>query len=121
MSESCGCCAGVTQKTPLEVENRPGLSAIAYRVGVHGDFLASMIAGLTDADRPKLAELGTRDADDFTIALLDSWAVAAGVLAFYTERLAQESYLRTARERISFGGSSTTTSNCRRTATSPAR
>ena len=55
MSESCGCCAGVTQRTPLEVENRPGLSAIAYRVGVHGDFLASMIAGLTDVDRPKLA------------------------------------------------------------------
>ena len=65
------------------------------------DFLASMIAGLTDADRPRLAELGTRDRDDFSIALLDAWAVAADVLAFYNERLAQESYLRTARERIS--------------------
>jgi predicted phage baseplate assembly protein len=91
----------VTQRTPLEVENRPGLSAIAYRVGVHRDFLASMIAGLTDADRPRLAELGTRDRDDFSIALLDAWAVAADVLAFYNERLAQESYLRTARQRIS--------------------
>jgi hypothetical protein len=98
---SCGCCAGVSQQTPLEVQNRPGLSAIAYRVGVHSEFLASMIAGLSDADRPQLRKLGTRDADDFTIALLDAWAVAADVLAFYTERLAQESYLRTARERIS--------------------
>ena len=98
---TCGCCSGVMQQTPLEVENRPGLSAIAYRVGVHRDFLASMIAGLTDVDRPRLAGLGTRDSDDFSIALLDAWAVAADVLAFYNERLAQESYLRTARERIS--------------------
>jgi len=91
----------VAQHTPLEVANRPGLSAIAYRVGVHADFLASMIAALTDEDRPRLAELGTRDRDDFSIALLDAWAVASDVLAFYTERLANESYLRTARERIS--------------------
>jgi hypothetical protein len=100
-ARACGCCSGMTQRTPLEVQNRPGLSAIAYRAGVHSDFLASMIAGLTDADRPRLAELGIRDRDDFSIALLDAWAVAADVLAFYTERLAQESYLRTARERIS--------------------
>jgi hypothetical protein len=101
VSASCGCCAGVAQRTPLELENRPGLSAIAYRVGRHSDFYASMIAGLTSPDRPELAELGTRDGDDFTIALLDAWAVAADVIAFYTERLAEESYLRTARQRIS--------------------
>jgi predicted phage baseplate assembly protein len=98
---SCGCCAGIAQRTPLELQNRPGLSAIAYRVGVHSDFLASMIAGLTDPNRPGLAALGTRDDDDFSIALLDAWAVTADVLAFYTERLAQESYLRTAQQRIS--------------------
>ena len=99
--EVCGCCAGVASRTPLEVANRPGLRAISYRVGVHGDFRASMIAALTNAARPRLAELGTRDADDFMIALLDAWAVAADVLTFYNERLAQEAYLRTARERIS--------------------
>jgi uncharacterized phage protein gp47/JayE len=91
----------VTERTPLEAENRPGLSAIAYRVGTHPDFLASMIAGLTDVKRPRLAKLGTRDRNDFSIALLDAWAVAADVIAFYNERLAQESYLRTARDRIS--------------------
>jgi hypothetical protein len=91
----------VAQRTPTTVENRPGLSAVAYRVGLHRDFLASMIAGLTDVARPALAKLGTRDSDDFSIALLDAWAVTADVLAFYNERLAQESYLRTARERIS--------------------
>jgi hypothetical protein len=91
----------VTERTPLEVQNRPGLSAISYRVATYSDFRASMIAALTSADRPGLAALGTRDSDDFTIALLDAWAVASDVLTFYNERLAQESYLRTARERIS--------------------
>lgn len=101
VSATCGCCAGVAQRTPLVFENRPGLSAVAYRVGVHGDFLASMVAGLTDVDRPRLADLGTRDGDDFSIALLDAWAVTSDVLAFYNERLANESYLRTARSRTS--------------------
>ena len=32
---------------------------------------------------------------------LDAWAVTADVLTFYTERLAQESFLRTARDRTS--------------------
>lgn len=98
---ACGCCSGIGDRTPLGVENRPGLSAVAYRVGRHGDFLASMVAALTDAGRPRLADLSTRDHDDFTIALLDAWAASCDVLTFYTERLTQESYLRTARERIS--------------------
>ena len=98
---ACDCCAGVGDLTPVRLDERPGLSAIAYRVGTHPEFLASMIAGLTDADRPRLADLAARDSDDFTIALLDAWAVVADVLTFYSERLAQESYLRTARERVS--------------------
>ncbi len=98
---TCDCCSGVMQHTPLPVENRPGLSAIAYRVGTHADFRSSLIAGLTDLERPRLADLGTRDDDDFTIALLDAWAMAADVLTFYNERLASESYLRTARQRES--------------------
>jgi hypothetical protein len=98
---ACGCCSGVVARTPLALGNRPGLSAIAYRVGAHPDFLASMVAALTHAGRPRLAALTTRDPDDFSLALLDAWAVAADVLTFYTERLVQESYLRTARERIS--------------------
>jgi predicted phage baseplate assembly protein len=83
------------------VENRPGLAEIAYRSGTYDDFRASMIAGLSRTDRPALAGLRTRDANDPTIALLDSWAVACDVLTFYTERLAHESYLGTATERTS--------------------
>src|SRR5262249_7627603 len=46
-------------------------------------------------------DLKTRDDDDFSIALLDCWALAADVLTFYQERIANESYLRTATERRS--------------------
>lgn len=98
---TCGCCSGVSVQTPQPNENRPGLPEICYRVGRHGDFLQSLIARLTDAGRPGLAELTTRDPDDFTIALLDGWATVADVLAFYNERLANESYLRTALDRVS--------------------
>jgi osmotically-inducible protein OsmY len=31
----CGCCEGLTAQTPTPVANRPGLSAIAYRIGAH--------------------------------------------------------------------------------------
>ncbi|HSR41279.1 MAG TPA: baseplate J/gp47 family protein, partial [Longimicrobiales bacterium] len=57
-------------------------------------------ADLVVAERP-LAELGTRDADDPAIALMDAWAVVGDVLTFYQERFANESYLRTATERRS--------------------
>ena len=90
-----------TVRTPGVVENRPGLPEVRYRSGVHGDFLASMLARLSSDGQPALAGLRTRDGDDMTIALLDAWAVACDVLTFYTERLANESYLRTATERTS--------------------
>lgn len=98
---SCDACAGLASKVPLPPENRPGLSALAYRAGRQSDFFASMLAGLSRADRPALAGLRTRSADDFTIALLDSWACTLDVITFYQERIANEGYLRTATERTS--------------------
>jgi len=98
---TCGCCSGTAVRTPAEIQNRPGLAEVAYRSGTHSDFLASMVAGLSRTDRPVLAGLRTRDPDDVSIALLDAWAVACDVLTFYSERLANESFLRTATERTS--------------------
>lgn len=97
----CGCCEGVGVQTPIEVYNRPGLSAIAYRVGIHAQFKQSLLASLADAELPALNDLTTRADDDFAIALLDAWATVADVLTFYQERIANESYLRTATERLS--------------------
>ncbi len=101
MSDTCGCCSGTTHHTPAEIENRSGLSEICYRSGTHGDFLASMLTGLSSSTRPTLGRLRTRDGDDPTIALLDAWAVSCDVLSFYTERLANESYLGTAVDPVS--------------------
>ena len=101
VDDPCGCCSGTTVRTPGLIANRPGLREVAYRSGTHSDFLASMVAGLSRKDRPALAGLRTRDADDPTIALLDAWAVACDVLTFYSERLANEAFLRTSTERTS--------------------
>ncbi|MGY6275060.1 putative baseplate assembly protein [Methylomonas sp. MgM2] len=97
----CGCCDGVKVVTPEATANRPGLSMLSYRVGSHGSFLSSMLARLSSADFPKLAELTTRESNDFSIALLDAWATVADVLTFYQERIINEGYLRTATERRS--------------------
>jgi len=92
----CGCCQGVGTDTPEPVYNRPGLSQISYRVGTQATFKASLLAGLSDSNLPALAPLRTRDDSDFSIALLDAWAVSLDILSFYQERLANEAYLGTA-------------------------
>ena len=98
---ACHCCEGLTAQTPILLVNRPGLSAIAYRVGTHSQFKQSMLAALSDITRSALQGLKTRDDDDFSIALLDATSTMADVLTFYQERIANESYLRTATERRS--------------------
>ncbi|MGH7467347.1 MAG: putative baseplate assembly protein [Longimicrobiales bacterium] len=98
---TCGCCTGLVLASPLAIENRPGLSAIVYRIGTHPHFKASLLARLATADHPALQQLTTRRDDDFAIALCDGWATVADVLTFYQERIANESYLRTATERRS--------------------
>lgn len=100
-SNTCSCCAGISIETPGVVSNLPGLNAIAYRVGTQPSFLESMLANLTASRQPALYGLTTRNDDDFTIALLDAWATVCDVLTFYQERIANESYLRTAIEDIS--------------------
>ena len=97
----CGCCEGQQARTPMALYNRPGLSVIAYRVGSYADFRSGMQARLSASDQAALAGLRTRDDDDFTIALLDAWSVVSDVLTFYQERFINESYLRTATERLS--------------------
>src|SRR6266566_265135 len=120
MNETCGCCEGIEQLTPIAIVNRPGLDALIYRVGTHSSFLETMLARLSnlgiarkDLDIPlsefddpdaliyPLRGLTTREASDTAIAFLDGWATVADVLTFYQERIANEGYLRTATERRS--------------------
>jgi predicted phage baseplate assembly protein len=107
-SECCECCEGIHAETPQAISNPPGLARIAYRVGGHAQFRASLHAALSSsrfalapATVSPLARLQTRDDGDFTIGLIDAFACAADLLSFYQERIASESYLRTAVERVS--------------------
>ncbi|MEO6193092.1 MAG: hypothetical protein ABIS20_08800, partial [Thermoanaerobaculia bacterium] len=97
----CGCCEGTEPLTPRTISNRPGLDALAYRVGTHASFLETMQARLSSFDFMALEGLTTRDASDPSLALLDAWALVGDVLTFYQERIANEGYLRTATERRS--------------------
>ncbi|WP_369148416.1 putative baseplate assembly protein [Streptomyces sp. R44] len=101
-ASDCGCggCGPHSgPPTPADVYNPPGLSALRYRAGTHGQFMASMRERI--ASRPALAALRTREPDDPAIALLDCWAVVADILTFYTERHAQEGFVATAGEQES--------------------
>jgi hypothetical protein len=105
--DTCGCCPEEPQ--PPRHYNPPGQERLNYRIGVHGAFFQRMIAGLTrqvlpDGDfagQKPLLDLTTRQRDDPAVALLDASAVAADILSFYQERIANEGYLRTATERRS--------------------
>ena len=105
--DTCNCCPD--EPEPPQHYNPPGQNSLRYRIGSHGAFLARMIANLTrsilpdgeHAGQKPLAELTTREPDDPSIAMLDVWAVAADILTFYQERIANEGFLRTATERRS--------------------
>ncbi len=97
----CGCCEGPEVETPVRPGNPPGLPAVAYRSGTHSRFFRTMLARLSTARLAALAGLTTREPDDLSIALLDAWATLADVLTFYNERIANESFVRTATERRS--------------------
>lgn len=100
---TCGCCEGLGVQTPLEIYNRPGLSAIGYRIGTQPLFKRTMLDRLSPerkaGDPPSpLSGLAARGDTDMSIALLDAWAVVSDVVTFYQERIANESYVRTATE-----------------------
>src|SRR5687767_8942578 len=108
---SCGCWEGVEALTPQPTANRPGLSALRYRIGTHSTFFETMRARLSgfylrpsgdgDDKHYPLAGLKTRLTNDASMALLSAAATVFDVLTFYQERIANEGYLRTATERRS--------------------
>jgi len=98
---NCGCCAGISQATPVRLHNLPSQNTLAYRTGTHSTFKQSMLAALSNAQRPALLPLGTRDDDDFTLACLDGVATMLDVLSFYQERYANEHFLATSTGRRS--------------------
>ena len=53
VKQPCDCCDGPRVLTPLPAYNRPGLSALRYRVGTHGTFFETMQARLSSVDYPR--------------------------------------------------------------------
>jgi hypothetical protein len=87
----CNCCASLAPAVPALIWNRPGLSAIRYRIGTFASFRQTM---LDEIHRwSELTGLATREPDDHAITLLELFAAVGDVLTFYNERIANEMYL----------------------------
>jgi uncharacterized phage protein gp47/JayE len=89
-AEACG----QQVEDPRVVTNQPGLSTIADRVDDFAGFRRALLAPLEGeqalgAWAPAPGDLG--------LQVLEWWAYLADVLTFYNERIANESYLRTAK------------------------
>jgi hypothetical protein len=95
-----GACRGGhdERRAPAPLHNPPGRTALDYRVGEHGSFLAALIDRLASPAYPALRGLTVRTPDDPAIGLLDVTAVLGDLLTFHSERIADEAYVRTANE-----------------------
>ncbi|MEU5698341.1 putative baseplate assembly protein [Streptomyces aurantiacus] len=94
-----GACGGHDERlAPAPLHNPPGRTALDYRVGEYGSFLAALRDRLASPAYPALGGLTVRTPDDPAIGLLDATAVLGDLLTFHSERIADEAYLRTADE-----------------------
>ncbi len=89
---------------PRVPRNRPGLDALSYRVGTYASFRRAMLESRfsveVEVDGAAFSPLQgwTTRAGDYGTALLEMWAYIADILTFYQERIANEAFLRTARQ-----------------------
>ncbi|WP_367324319.1 putative baseplate assembly protein [Streptomyces sp. HUAS ZL42] len=98
---TCGgaCRGGHDERlAPAPLHNPPGRTALDYRVGEYGSFLAALLDRLASPAYPALNGLTVRTPDDPAIGLLDATAVLGDLLTFHSERIADEAYIRTANE-----------------------
>lgn len=94
MTLPCGCCSTLADQRRAHGANRPWLSAIDYRLGTFASFREEILDEL--AMTPELTRLRSRVSDDYSVASVELWAAVADVLTFYTERIANEAFIRTA-------------------------
>ncbi|QPJ62397.1 MAG: hypothetical protein G3M70_11160 [Candidatus Nitronauta litoralis] len=95
----CSCCLPPVSPAPAIHNNRPGLPDISYRLGTFATFRQALLDSISS--EPALSALSTRESDDFAITVLELFAAVGDVLTFYNERIANELFLRTSRERDS--------------------
>ena len=88
------CCPCDDLKHPTKPDIPAGLSALPRQLAGFPEYRLAMLR-----DIPTYAPLvgwRAREGDDLGIMLLEMWAYALDILGFYDERVANESYLRTA-------------------------
>src|SRR5205807_4398356 len=73
VSSDCGCCVAVSSEA--HPENRPWLSAVAYRIGTFATFRKEIVDELSHTR--ELAGLTARVSDDYTITAIELWAAVA--------------------------------------------
>jgi uncharacterized phage protein gp47/JayE len=99
MSNGTSPCPCAQPQDPQVVSNPPGLPQISYRVDDFPGFRRALLRSLLDTDDQsgEQAIAGWRPvAGDLGLQVLEWWAYLGDVLTFYNERIANESYLRTA-------------------------
>jgi hypothetical protein len=79
---------------PKIIFNPPGREAIDYRVGTYLTFRRALLQSLTK--EIELTQWRPGVQHDLALQLVEWWAYLADILTFYNERIANESYLRTA-------------------------
>ncbi|MEG4318625.1 MULTISPECIES: baseplate J/gp47 family protein [unclassified Microcoleus] len=93
MNDSPICpCEGFTH--PAVLFNPPGRDAIAYRAGTYLTFRRSLLQSLPH--ETELTQWRPGAKRDLALQLVEWWAYLADILTFYNERIANESYLKTA-------------------------
>lgn len=102
--EECSACEPRVAAVPLSLVNRPGLSALRYRVGTFSTFrqamldalIASPVESVDPADPSRKQRLTSRSSDDFAVSMLELWAYICDVLTFYQQSIINEAFVRTA-------------------------
>jgi Baseplate J-like protein len=93
VSMPCPCAQCASCQDPRVVSNPPGLAQVSYRADDFAGFRRALLRHLPQeqaiaAWQPAPGDLG--------LQVLEWWAYLGDVLTFYNERIANESYLRTA-------------------------
>ena len=89
-------CDGPTDTPPL---NAPGLSTIAYRDTSYSAIRRALLTPQPGETQLTASRPGATG--DLVVMMAEWWAYLGDILAFYNERIANEDYLRTAKQPVS--------------------
>src|SRR5581483_10895585 len=84
---------------PLRLDIAAGLDALPRQLRAFPEVRRALLAALPT--KLALRDWRARDNQDLGLMLLEMWAYVSDVLGFYDERIANESYIRTAQRRPS--------------------